>query len=77
MKELDLMEVLGDDVSLTHHCDSRLYYNWEVNVAIPLLKEKGYKIEGPFYTLEGDSFGPLSRGIRVSRDGTHYIAWYG
>ena len=42
------------------------------------LEEKGYEIVMPFYSTEKDSFGPLSRGLKVKTpEGNYAIISYG
>ena len=77
---IELEAIIGNE--LTNHpnfCDSRNYWSWEEYVAIPALRGFGYKIlDNHFRTLEGDSCGPLTRGIRVqSSTGLVRMAWYG
>lgn len=74
---LYLTDVIGDSVDYTNFCSSTKYDVWETDVAIPALKQLGFKVLGHFYTTEGDSFGPLTRGCRVEKDGVQYIVWYG
>lgn len=74
-----LLDIIGQELTnKPFFCDSMNYKVWEDDVAIPALREKGYIINNQgFHTREGDSFGPLSRGIFISRDKTQYLAWYG
>lgn len=55
---------------------TQLYDDWEDKVATPFLKSKGYTV-GRWYTSEGDSFGPLTRAVRVVKDGQRSTFWYG
>ena len=78
---VDLLGIIDPDRKLdyTDYCSSTKYWCWEIRVAIPALKAKGYVIMAiNFQTLEGDSCGPLTRGIRVkSPEGLVQMAWYG
>lgn len=73
--EADLLEILGE-VSQEGFC-SPSFWGWEENIAIPRLKELGYKIIRGFKTWDGDSFGPLTRGVLIEKDGVQTEAWYG
>lgn len=54
------------------------YWESEKEVISPALKSAGYQLDGPWYTGEGDSFGPLSRCIRVTTpDDKRVIVVYG
>lgn len=82
MKEvvsISLLEIIDPELTKKpFFCDPVNYRIWEDLVAIPTLKEQGYVVGNQgFHTREGDSFGPLSRGIFISSDKTHYLAWYG
>lgn len=55
----------------------KFYWNWEEEIAKPKLKELGYTLIGEFSTGDGDSFGPLTRYIRVEKDGQKMELWYG
>ena len=75
---LDLLDIIGQEhANDLGFCDSKDYWKWENIIAIPLLKFLGYTILKPFQTLEGDSCGPLSRGVRVMKNGVTSILWYG
>jgi hypothetical protein len=73
----DLLEIIGRDAERLLEFRDQRWYTWECNVAIPRLKALGYTILKPFTTLEGDSCGPLSRGVRVMKNGVTSILWYG
>jgi hypothetical protein len=74
-----LLDIIGhESADKPFYCSPEKYWAWEINTAIPALLEKGYVIhELKFSHLERDSFGPLSRGILVSKDKVLSIAWYG
>lgn len=74
MKEYDLFEIVPDLDS--RGCFSREYYLWEEWVATPVLKRHGYKVIH-WYTVDGDSFGPLARGVIVEKDGEKKLLTYG
>jgi hypothetical protein len=40
------------------------YWASERDVITPALEAAGYQIVGSWYTGDGDSFGPLTRGLR-------------
>lgn len=73
--EADLLSILGE-VSEEGFC-SPDYWKWEDNIALPRLKELGYEIIRGFKTWDGDSFGPLTRGVLIKKDGVQMEAWYG
>lgn len=73
--EGDLMAVLGP-VS-TQGMYSDVYTDWERHIAEPRLRELGYHIIG-WRTTDGDSFGPLVRGVLVRKgNGPLEILTYG
>lgn len=56
---------------------SRTYWEWEEQVAKPLLASLGYT-DVAFYDGERDSFGPLSREVQMSDpDGRKVMTYYG
>lgn len=71
----DLFNVIaGTDL---RGCFSDDYRLWEEWVANPALKSRGYKVLGHWYTVDGDSFGPLVRGVMVEKDGEKKELTYG
>jgi ribonuclease HIII len=52
------------------------YIECEREVITPALKAAGYSV-GTWRTGEGDSFGPLSRCVTISKDGVNKVAVYG
>ncbi len=56
---LDLLEVLGDGISMDNFCTIR-YERWEVEVATPALHKMGFR-NIIWHTAERDSFGPSHR----------------
>lgn len=76
MKEIFLLDIFPGNIDLTDYC-SHDFWKWENSIAIPMLSTMGYRILGPFYDGERDSCGPLSRIIKVEKDGIQYEAWYG
>ena len=52
------------------------YRRWEEEVARPALEAAGWKV-GPFYTSEGDSFGPLIRSVVCRRGAEEQGFFYG
>lgn len=68
----DLIQIIGEDaLSAPGYCNTDLrnpgpyYWDWEQATAIPRLQKLGYTIVGKFQDGERDSFGPLTRYIRV------------
>lgn len=53
------------------------FYDWEEEIAKPELIKLGYKLLSGFITGDGDSFGPLTRYIRVEKDGQKMELMYG
>lgn len=51
---------------------TKTYYHWEDNVAVPHFESLGYKICSDWFDGEADSFGPLFRKIRLSKDGEKF-----
>lgn len=76
-ESLELLDIIGHNLAESDNYCSPRYWIWETLVAIPALNNLGYEIVGSFYTLEGDSCGPLVRGIRVSKDGSQRLLTYG
>lgn len=84
----DLLGIIGHDCATPelgfcvqpHHGDKpnqKYYTDWEKETAERLLIEKGYKIRG-WFTGDGDSFGPLTRVVRViAPNGEREELWYG
>lgn len=53
------------------------YFDWEQNIAKPAMQAKGFT-DISFYTAEGDSFGPLIRGVRCKDSkGNEFKFYYG
>jgi len=81
--EIDLLDIIGHDkADHPDFCNSGSFWKWEQIVAIPSLISRGYTVvtnnyKMTFCTLEGDSCGPLTRGVVVEKDGVKSMAWYG
>lgn len=66
----DLLDVIGHNLATeeTGYCVTSGkgpgYWDWEEEVAIPALRRLGYRVISQ-YNGEADSFGPLSRVIKV------------
>ena len=81
--EIDLLDIIGHDkANHSWYCNRSCYWQWELQIAIPALLGLGFKVvvnnySMAFHTLEGDSCGPLSRGVVVEKDGVKSTAWYG
>lgn len=52
------------------------YFHWEENVASPFFVREGYTV-GKWFDGEWDSFGPLSRQVKLTKDGKETIFVYG
>lgn len=71
---LELHELLGPDFDMTDFC-GRSYWRWE-DRATKRLEELGYKIIKPWWSGDYDSFGPLVRCVKVTKDGeTHELSY--
>lgn len=71
-----LLEMLGD-VDYTDYCGEHgAFLDWEKNVARRLLADNNVDV-GRFFTAEGDSFGPLVRGVRLYFNTKIVTAYYG
>lgn len=66
---IDLFELLPDvDVIYnTDHRKGKTYANHEREVLTPALQELGLVVVGVWYSTDGDSFGPLVRGIKTDK----------
>lgn len=72
-----LLDILGP-VNMKDYCGSHgKYLTWEREVVEPKLKELGYTITCSWWTTDHDWFGPLSRAVKVSRDGQEVVLTYG
>jgi len=76
-EELDLLELLSEEI-LSHplFMHSREYWKWEQQVAAPELVKLGYEVQS-WIMLDGDSFGPLVRGVYLKKDGVAQLYAYG
>lgn len=73
----DISNVIGEEAcNHRDYCDSVRYIDWEQNVAKPLMEKAGYT-NISFYMVEKDSFGPLIRGVRATKEGKNYKFFYG
>ena len=52
------------------------YDEWEEEV-LPIFRQNGYEPVAGWFTIEGDSFGPLIRGITLEKEGQRYRFAYG
>lgn len=68
---LDLYELLPNAAF-----DFTQYRKCEREVLTPALEALGFKV-GEWWSSDADSFGPLVRAVRVSKDGKTSIATYG
>ena len=74
MSEGDLFKVIGK-VPMAGYC-GRDYWKWEEQIAQPRLEALGFTVNR-WYTIDGDSFGPLVRGVNVVKDGDKQTLSYG
>lgn len=57
---------------------SHNHSKWEQEHAVPAILAGGYKMVRGFYTMDGDSFGPLVRGCIVQgANGNQFFMTYG
>lgn len=59
---IDLYDILPDV-----EIDYERYYTSERDVVNPALIAAGYEIRGPWFTGDGDSFGPLTRCVETDK----------
>jgi hypothetical protein len=71
---VDLWTLLREDFDTTHYCGKR-FWLWE-NEATKFLESLGYHV-GKWFNVEADSFGPLSRGVQITKDGISNTYYYG
>lgn len=82
MESKDLLEVIGQDAATEPgYCNQAslggpYYWEWEEKTATARLVALGYHV---VYWFDGekDSFGPLSRVVRVEKDGVRMDLVYG
>lgn len=75
--EKDLFDILPEELANDPRCfDSRRYLEWERDVATPALEAMGYRVSN-WRTTDGDSFGPLVRGVTLKKDGHAEDYFYG
>lgn len=75
--ELNLLDLLPDDICNHPDCfDSVHYDRWESEIATPALRALGYEPSN-WRTTDGDSFGPLVRGVDLTKDGETKSYFYG
>lgn len=73
----DLFDVLPQDAANHPDCfHSDHWRRWETDVATPALRASGYEPSG-WCTTDGDSFGPLVRGVTLTKDGVSKDYFYG
>lgn len=54
------------------------YREGERDILAPALRKAGYTIDGRWFSVEADSFGPLVRGVHATApDLRHIILYYG
>lgn len=71
-----LLDVIGTAATSNPQYCSDAYWEWEDNVARPLLLALGYE-RVTFHNGERDSFGPLTRFARAYKNGVCYELVYG
>lgn len=64
MKEHDLYDFIKGKVEMADYCSSN-YWKWEDQVRI-VLQDEGHHVS-KFFTIDGDSFGPLVRGVYIDK----------
>ncbi len=76
-EENALAEILPDEL-FTHpdYCHSQSYWRWEKDVAMPELQKAGFEV-GSWFSTDADSFGPLVRAVRLTKDGITKTYTYG
>ena len=74
--EIDLCDLLPKETEHPLCFDSVGYSQWETEIAEPALRALGYDVKG-WRMLDGDSFGPLVRGVTLIKDGVRHKAFYG
>lgn len=72
----DLQDLLPVELFNHPDCFGRKYWSWESEVAAPALQALGYKV-GAWYSTDSDSFGPLVREVKLTKDGTTEAYFYG
>lgn len=73
----DLFSLLPKEAANHPDCfDSTYYSRWEREIATPALRAAGYEPSG-WHTTDGDSFGPLVRGVTLTKDGISKEYFYG
>lgn len=73
----DIFDIISHKVSMENYCGSKgKYIEWENKVASPKLVEAGYHLTY-WRTTDGDSFGPLVRGMIATKDGQKVLITYG
>lgn len=71
---IDLNEILPD---VHPTCTNATYAREEREIFTPKLREAGWGVVGPWYTGDGDSFGPLTRCAHIRKDGVTKTVVYG
>lgn len=76
-EDLDLFSVLPDEAANHRDCFHTDHWRrWETDVATPALRAAGYEPSN-WHTTDGDSFGPLVRGVTLTKDGAAKNYYYG
>lgn len=76
-EDLNLLDLLPEEVVNHPYCfDSLRYADWEQEIATPVLRTLGYEPKR-WRTTDGDSFGPLVRGVTLTKDGVSKDYFYG
>jgi len=74
LEQIDVFTLVSEEIEF----DFTDAFVDELEVLEPALERAGYFTIGHWYTLEGDSFGPLSRAVKaLSPAGKHVTLWYG
>lgn len=77
VEDLDLLDLLPAEITNHPDCFHPVHWRrWEIDVATPALRAMGYEPSG-WCTTDGDSFGPLVRGVTLTKDGVRKQYFYG
>lgn len=73
----DLQDILPGELFNHPDCfSSKTFRLWEWEVATPALEAQGFLV-GPWYSTDEDSFGPLIRETKLTKNGTTETYFYG
>lgn len=75
-QDKDLSDLLPESSFNHPDCFGRNYSLWETQIAAPILEADGFEV-GHWYSIEEDSFGPLVRGVSLTKEGITEDYFYG